>query len=156
MVSSDTQESDDSLRHRRFIEGGNRQQDFDYAVLSVIPVVQSFMQQRDRIADELWEQIQLSCCQYVLDHVCRYDDYAFPVNSKALAAEDTNIQPILFDSPTTQHSMEALITHCWHRKGLQGTHGNGNPHARHEGSTINTSRRQYLPMSIDIVVHVAR
>jgi hypothetical protein len=90
-------------------------------VLFVIPVVQSFMQQQGRIAEEIRKQVQSSCCEYVLAHACRFDDPTFPKNSKALAVEDTNIQSILFSSPTSQHivpsdiTMEALIAFSWHR-----------------------------------------
>ena len=100
----------------------NKRQDSNSPVLFVVPVVQSFMQQHDRIAEEIRKQLLSSCCQYVLAHACRYDDSTFPVKSKAVAAEDTNIQSILFGSPTTiQHTvpsdrnMEALIAFSWHR-----------------------------------------
>jgi tetratricopeptide (TPR) repeat protein len=90
-------------------------------VLFVIPVVQSFMQQQGRIAEKVRNQVQSSCCKYVLAHACRFDDLTFPKNSKVLAVEDTNIQSILFSSPTLQHivpfdiTMEALIAFSWHR-----------------------------------------
>jgi hypothetical protein len=89
-------------------------------VLFVIPVVQSFMQQQGRIAEEIRKQVESSCCEYVLAHACRVDDPTFPKNSKAVAAEDTNIQSILFSSPTSQHipsdiTIEALIAFNWHR-----------------------------------------
>jgi tetratricopeptide (TPR) repeat protein len=89
-------------------------------VLFVIPVVQSFMQQQGRIAEEIRKQVESSCCEYVLAHACRFDDPTFPKNSKAVAAEDTNIQSILFSSPTSQHipsdiTIEALIAFSWHR-----------------------------------------
>jgi tetratricopeptide (TPR) repeat protein len=90
-------------------------------VLFVIPVVQSFMQQQDRIAEEIRKQVQSSCCEYVLAHACRFDDPTFPKNSKALAIEDANIQSILFSSPTSRHIvpsdiiLEALIAFSWHR-----------------------------------------
>ena len=64
-------------------------------VLFVIPVVQSFMQQNDRIAEQIRTQIHSSCCEYVLAHACRIDDPTFLKNSKVLAPEDTNIQSIL-------------------------------------------------------------
>ena len=87
----------------------------------MVPVIQSFMQQQDRIAEEIQKRVQSSCCEYVLAHACRFDDPTFPKNSKALAAEDTNIQSILLSSPTLQHivpsdiTMEALIAFSWHR-----------------------------------------
>jgi len=90
-------------------------------ILFIIPVVQSFMQQQGRIAEEVRKRVQSSCCKYVLAHACRFDDATFPKNSKALAGEDTNIQCILFSSPTSQHvvpsdiTMEALIAFSWHR-----------------------------------------
>jgi tetratricopeptide (TPR) repeat protein len=99
----------------------SKRQDSNFAVLFVIPVVQSFMQQHGRIAEEIRKQIHLSCCKYVLAHACRFDDPAFPVQSKALAAEDTNIQSILFGTPASQHTVpsdttiEAIIAFSWHR-----------------------------------------
>jgi hypothetical protein len=86
----------------------------------VLPVVQSFMQQCDRIAETIQTQIQSSCCQYVLDHAFRYDDSTFLIKSRALTAEDTNIQSVLFDAPTMQptilcnRTLEALIALTWH------------------------------------------
>jgi tetratricopeptide (TPR) repeat protein len=99
----------------------NKWDNSSYPTLFVIPVVQSFMQQQGRIAEEIRKQVQSSCCKYVLAHACRFDDPTFPKNSKALAAEDTNIQSILFGSPTSRHivpsdiTMEALIAFSWHR-----------------------------------------
>ena len=95
----------------------NRRQDSDSPVLFVLPVVQSFMQQHGRIGKEIWQNIQLSCSQYVLDH--HYQNRDFKV--KALAAEDVNIQAVLCSSPTTQHNMlsdktiNALIAFSWYR-----------------------------------------
>jgi len=99
----------------------NKRENSTSPVLFVVPVVQSFMQQQDRISEEIRKQIHLSCCEYVLAHACRFDDLIFPKNSKALIAEDTNIQSILFGSPPSQHTvqfdknMEALIAFAWHR-----------------------------------------
>jgi len=96
----------------------HKRENSDAPVLFVVPVVQSFMWQHDRIEEKVRNQIQSSCCQYVLDHACRYDDPMFPDKSKALAAEDTNIQSILFGSPHTIPSnkiIEALIAFSWHR-----------------------------------------
>jgi tetratricopeptide (TPR) repeat protein len=99
----------------------NKRENSTSPVFFVVPVVQSFIQQQDRIAEEIRNQIHSSCCEYVLAHACRFDDLTFPMNSKALAAEDTNIQSILFSSPTSPHTvpsdrtMEALIAFGWHR-----------------------------------------
>ena len=100
----------------------NERQDSASPVLFVLPVVQSFMQQHGRIEEEIRLNIQSSCHQYVLDHACRVDDPAFPIKSKALAAEDVNIQAILYGSPIMQHSImssdravEALIAFSWYR-----------------------------------------
>ena len=89
-------------------------------VLFVVPVVQSFMQQQDRIAGNVQKWIHSSCCEFVLAHACRVEDLAFPKKSKVLTAEETNIQSILFSS--TSHytvpfdrTMEALIAFGWHR-----------------------------------------
>ena len=92
----------------------NRRQDFDSPVLFVLPVVQSFMQQHGRIGEEIRQNIQLSCSQYVLDHYYQNRDS----NVKALAAEDVNIQAILCGTHTLQHSnmsIEALISFSWYR-----------------------------------------
>jgi len=100
---------------------GNKRENSASPVLFVVPVVQSFMQQHNRIVEEIRNQIHSSCCEFVLAHACRFDDLTFPKNSKALAAEDTNIQSILFSSPTPPHTvpsdrtMEALIAFGWHR-----------------------------------------
>ncbi|KDR74973.1 hypothetical protein GALMADRAFT_248793 [Galerina marginata CBS 339.88] len=98
----------------------NKRKDTHSPVLFVVPVVQSFMQ-HNRIKDDLRKQTHLSCCQLVLNHACRFDDSAFSNNSKVLAAEDTNIQSILFNSSTILHpllsdkTIEALIAFCWYR-----------------------------------------
>ena len=99
----------------------NRRQNSASPVLFVVPVVQSFMQQQNRIAQEVRKQIHLSCCEYVLAHACRHEDQTFTDNSKALAAEDTNIQSMLFGSLPSQltvpshRTMEALIAFNWYR-----------------------------------------
>jgi tetratricopeptide (TPR) repeat protein len=99
----------------------NRRENSSPPALFVIPVVQSFMQQQGRVAEVIRKQVESSCCEYVLAHACRFDDPTFPKNSKVLAVEDTNIQSILFSSPTSQHivpsniTMEALIAFSWHR-----------------------------------------
>ena len=103
----------------------NKQQTPDSSSFFVVPVVQSFMQQHDqeqhpRIPEEVQNQVQSACCRYVLDHASRPHDLQFSVKSKALAAEDTNIQSVLFGSPTkhtvpSNRTMEALIAFSWHR-----------------------------------------
>ena len=72
------------------------QQSATSPVLFVLPVVQWFMQQQNRIEEDVRAQTFSSCCQYIIDNACRYDDPRFRVNAKALAAEDTNIQSFLF------------------------------------------------------------
>ena len=90
-------------------------------ILFVVPVVQSFMQQQDRIAEKIRKQIHSSCCEFVLAQACRFYDLTFPKNSKVLAADDTNIQSILLSSSTPQHTvpsdrtMDALTAFDWHR-----------------------------------------
>ena len=87
-------------------------------LLFTLLVVQSFTQQHNRIEEDLGAQIFSSCCQYVLDKVRRYDDPRFCVNAKDLAAEDTNIQSVLFSgSPSSELSektIEAFIALSWH------------------------------------------
>lgn len=98
-----------------------KQQNSDSPLLFVIPVVQSFMQKHGRITDEVRQQVELSCCQYIMNHACRFHDFTFSVNSKALTAEDTNIQSILLGSLSSQpmvsydRTLEALIAFSWHR-----------------------------------------
>ena len=97
----------------------NRRENSASPVLFVVPVVQSFMQQQNRIAQEVRKQVHLLCCEYVLVHACRHEDSTFVEKSKALAAEDTNIQSILFGFPPSQlpshRTMEALIAFNWYR-----------------------------------------
>ena len=96
----------------------NRRQDSDSPILFVLPVVQSFMQQHGRIGKEIRQNVQLSCCQYVLDHDVSFQDSREFSKLNALAAEDVNIQAILFGSPITQHSniaIEALVSFSWYR-----------------------------------------
>ncbi|KDR71103.1 hypothetical protein GALMADRAFT_804924 [Galerina marginata CBS 339.88] len=98
----------------------NKRKDTDSPILFVIPVVQSFMQ-HNQIKDDLRKQTYLSCCQFVLDHASRYNESTFSKYSKVLAAEDTNIQSILFNPSTKLHpllsdkTIEALIAFCWYR-----------------------------------------
>ena len=90
-------------------------------VYFVVSVVQSFMQQQNWITQEIRKQVYSMCCDYVLVHACRSDDPTFSDKSKFLAAEDTNIQSILFSSPASQptvpshRTMEALIAFNWYR-----------------------------------------
>ena len=97
----------------------NKRENSASPILFVVPVVQSFMQQQDRIAEEIQNQIHPSCCEFVLAHACRVDDPTFPKKSKALVAEDTNIQSILFSSTSqytvpSDRTMETLIAFGWH------------------------------------------
>ena len=99
----------------------NKRENSVSPVLFVVPVVQSFMQQQNRISQEIRKHVHLSCCEYVLTHACRDDDPTFPDKSKVLAAEETNLHSILFSSSPSQltfpsHStMEALIAFNWYR-----------------------------------------
>ena len=99
----------------------NKQQSTDSPVLFVLPVVQSFMQQHDRIAAEVREQTRASCCKFILDHACRFNEPDFLTKSKILATEDSNIQTILFgsytavDMPASDRTLEAMMAFCWYR-----------------------------------------
>jgi len=94
-------------------------------ILMPLPSLLSFpcyqQEQRKRIGEEARKQILASCCQFVLAHACRVNDPTYPKNPKALAAEDTNIQSVLFGSPPSplivlpDKAMEALIAFGWHR-----------------------------------------
>ena len=99
----------------------NQRQDSDSPVFFVLPVVQSFMQQHGRIGEEIWQNIQLSCSQYIIDHDTRPTNPAL-FKLKALAAEDVNIQAILCSPPTMQHShmlsdkiVDGLDSFSWYR-----------------------------------------
>ena len=87
-------------------------------VLFVLPVVQSFMQQQNRIEEDVRAQTFSSCCQYIIDNACRYDDPRFGVNAKDLAAEDTNIRAVLFShsppSYLSEKTIKAFIALSWH------------------------------------------
>ena len=93
----------------------NRRENSASPVLFVVPVVQSFMQQQNRISQEVQNRVHFLCSEYVLAHACRIYDPTFTDKSKALAAEDTNIQSILFGSPPSHRTMEALIAFNWYR-----------------------------------------
>ena len=98
----------------------NRRGNSASPVLFVVPVVQSFMQQQNRIPQEVRRQVYLSCCEYVLTHACRHYEPTFNDKSKALAAEDTNIHSILFGLPSqltipSHRNMEAFIAFNWYR-----------------------------------------
>ena len=101
----------------------NKRENSASPVYFVVPVVQSFMQQQNRISQEVREQVYSMCCDYVLVHACRFDDPTFSDKSKLLAAKDTNIQSTLFGSPASQptvpshKTMEALIAFNWYRRG---------------------------------------
>ena len=84
--------------------------------LFVLPVVQSFMFTTSRIRDSTRQSVQKGCCQYVLDHSCRYYEADFNQKSEALAAEDTNIQSILLSlALVSENVIEALLRFTWYR-----------------------------------------
>ena len=87
-------------------------------VLFVLPVVQSFMQQQNRIEEDLRAHTFSGCCQYVLDNACRYDDPRFRINAKDITAEDTNIRSILFSrsssSNLSENIIKVFIALSWH------------------------------------------
>jgi hypothetical protein len=86
LVGSITQDIDDPSAIATLSQAAllveNKRENSSSPVLFVVPVVQSFMQQQDRIAEEIRKQIQSSCCEYVLAHACRFDDLTFPKNRK--------------------------------------------------------------------------
>ena len=88
--------------------------------LFVLPVVQSFMLHHNRIPDDIQQQVRSACCQYVLDHACRFRDASFKANVEALASEDTNIQSILVgDIESTgcdDQLVRALLAFIWYRR----------------------------------------
>jgi len=93
----------------------------DSETLFILPVIQSFMASTHRISDTVSRQVLEACCQYVFDHAHRYFDPLFEQHSEALAAEDTNIQSILFTLPSSVPSVspdrivQALLRFTWYR-----------------------------------------
>jgi len=83
--------------------------------LFVLPVVQSFMSTTNRIRDTTSQAVQKACCQYVLDHSGRYYEADFNQKSKALAAEDTNIQSILLPMVVSESVLKVLLHFTWYR-----------------------------------------
>ena len=83
--------------------------------LFVLPVVQSFMSATNRIPDTTCQSVQKACCQYVLDHSGRYYEADFNQKSKALAAEDTNIQSILLPLVVSESIIKVLLHFTWYR-----------------------------------------
>jgi len=91
-------------------------------ILSVLPVVQSFMFAKNRIPNSVRQHIKDACCRYVFEHGYRYYDPEFKKHSEALAAEDTNIQSILptlgsDDSPiSSERLVEVHLRFTWYRR----------------------------------------
>ena len=70
-------------------------------VLFVVPVVQSYMQQQNRIAREVRKQVHLSCCDYVLEHACRVDDPTRQIESTVSRRHQYPVHPLRFTSIST-------------------------------------------------------
>ncbi len=93
----------------------------EHETLFILPVVQSFMATTNQLPDSVRKQVQEACCQYVFDHACRYFEPLFKQHSKALAAEDTNIQSILLVLASSESSIspervvQALLRFTWYR-----------------------------------------
>ena len=85
------------------------------ATLFVIPVVQSFMSTTNRIPESTRDSVQEACRQYVYHHGGRYYDADFNRKSKALAAEDTNIQSILPSLPVSEDYIKVHLHFTWYR-----------------------------------------
>lgn len=89
--------------------------------LFVLPVIQSFMSTNNRIPNNVRQQVQHACCQYVSDHACRYYNPLFKHHSQALATEDTNIQSIMLtlepdvSSIPLDKVVETLLHFTWYR-----------------------------------------
>ncbi len=88
--------------------------------LFILPVIQSFMAATNQIPDTVRRQVLEACCQYIFDHARRYFDPLFKQHSEALAAEDTNIQSILFTLASSDSSIspdrivQALLRFTWY------------------------------------------
>jgi tetratricopeptide (TPR) repeat protein len=64
-------------------------------LISVIPVVQSYMHQNNRIPATVRKNTQAACYKFILDHDAPAGDPKFNDHFAALASEETNIQAIL-------------------------------------------------------------
>ena len=103
------------------------------ALISVLPVVQSYMHQGDRTSDAIRQNVQAACYQFVNKHKSSPGDPTFMDDLKALASEDTNIQVILLEAAAqtqtssqstsspeinaaTNSLLEALLAFSWFQR----------------------------------------
>ncbi len=66
-------------------------------ILSILPVVQSFMHNTDQLAKEVFQNVHKGCYHFILDHISQCEDHPQDVQS-LLITEDRNIQFILLNS----------------------------------------------------------
>ncbi|KAJ3515486.1 hypothetical protein NLJ89_g1717 [Agrocybe chaxingu] len=97
--------------------------------LVILPVVQSYMHRTNRVSDDIRQQVRHACCKLVLEHATRSGQPEFQEKSAILAAEERNIQSLLFpshdsnNSPVNQswisltgeEALRALIAFSWYR-----------------------------------------
>jgi tetratricopeptide (TPR) repeat protein len=67
-------------------------------MISILPVVQSYMHQSNRISSTVRKIVQEACFKFVRDHRSKADDPRYKNHSAALASEETNIQAILLEA----------------------------------------------------------
>ena len=108
-----------TLSRAALIQTAAQSDDHTSQILSVLPVIQSFIL-RNRIPKRIREDVRSAFCKYVLEHACRYRDSKFKVNAEALAKEDVNIQSILVgatdDTGQDDHLVQALLAFSWYRR----------------------------------------
>ena len=103
------------------------------ALISVLPVVQSYMHQGNRTSDAIRQNVQAACYQFINKHKSSPGDPTFMDDLKALAREDTNIQVILLEAAAqtqassqftsspemntaTNSLLEALLAFSWFQR----------------------------------------
>ena len=109
-----------TLSRAALVQNVTRDGDHTSQILSVLPVIQSFMLHRNRIPEHVQQAVRSAFCTYTLDHACRYRDSKFKANAEALAGEDVNIQSILVGATDYTGSdnklVQALLAFSWYRR----------------------------------------
>jgi tetratricopeptide (TPR) repeat protein len=93
-------------------------------LISVLPVVQSYMQ-RDRISPAVRDTVRDASYKFVLDHKSSPGDPSFKDDLSILSTEEINIQSILLEVtrnadvmaslPDIEKGLEALISFSWYQ-----------------------------------------
>ena len=75
-------------------------------VTSVLPVVQSYMQQSGRISETVRHGVRAACYKYVCKHKSSPGDTTFTHDAAALASEETNLQAILLEATRSKQGVQ--------------------------------------------------